>query len=81
MFGLVLGLGVLPVLSQAAEPPQPDLHRRRAQGAVWKGIYAVDNGTVRICDNAPDLARGRPTAFEAPAGSGYVLITFERTRP
>ena len=52
------------------------------KGKVWKGIYAVDsNGILRICDNAPALDRERPAAFEAGAGSGHVLITFDRARP
>ena len=46
-----------------------------------EGIYAVDGDTLRICDNAPDLGKGRPTAFEAAPGSGHILITFERARP
>ena len=51
------------------------------KGKAWKGIYAVDGDTLRICDNAPDLGKGRPTAFEAAPGSGHILITFERARP
>jgi uncharacterized protein (TIGR03067 family) len=51
------------------------------KGKAWKGIYALDGDRLRVCDNAPDLARARPSAFEAKAGSGYVLVTFERTRP
>jgi hypothetical protein len=47
---------------------------------VWKGIYALKGDTLRICDNAPDLAKPRPTAFEAKRGSGYVLITFKRAK-
>jgi uncharacterized protein (TIGR03067 family) len=142
MLWLVLGLGVVPALAQAADPPQPDLqgtwtatsatrdgkpaddvvghqlsfagHRFHIrdghgkplnegtfrvdtnttpatidfehatgalEGKVWKGIYAVHDGTLRICDNAPDLDKDRPVEFEAGAGSGYVLITFDRTRP
>jgi uncharacterized protein (TIGR03067 family) len=48
---------------------------------VWKGIYKLDGETLIICDNAPDLKKGRPTAFETKSGSGYVLITFKRAKP
>jgi uncharacterized protein (TIGR03067 family) len=50
-------------------------------GQVWQGIYALDGDTLTICDNAPHLAKGRPAAFEAKRGSGYVLITFTRAQP
>jgi len=46
----------------------------------WKGIYTVDGDTLTTCDNAPDPAKGRPSAFEANSGSGYVLITFKRSK-
>ena len=48
------------------------------KGKAWKGIYALDGDTLRICDNAPSLDKDRPAAFEAKRGSGYVLITFKR---
>jgi ketosteroid isomerase-like protein len=48
---------------------------------VWKGIYALDGDTLRTCDNAPELDKSRPAAFEAKAGSGYILITFRRAKP
>jgi uncharacterized protein (TIGR03067 family) len=51
------------------------------KGKAWKGIYAFDGDTLRICDNAPNLDVGRPTAFEAKNASGYVFITFERAKP
>jgi uncharacterized protein (TIGR03067 family) len=51
------------------------------RGKAWKGIYALDGDTLRICDNAPNLNESRPTAFEAKSGSGYVFITFERAKP
>jgi uncharacterized protein (TIGR03067 family) len=51
------------------------------KGKAWKGIYAVDGDTLTICDNAPNLDKGRPAAFEAGTGSGHVLITFERAKP
>jgi uncharacterized protein (TIGR03067 family) len=50
-------------------------------GRAWKGIYAVDADTLRICDNAPNPDKGRPAAFEARTGSGHVLVTFKRGRP
>ena len=43
--------------------------------------YALDGDTLRACDNAPNLDKGRPAAFEAKRGSGYVLITFKREKP
>jgi uncharacterized protein (TIGR03067 family) len=51
------------------------------KGKAWKGIYALDGDTLTVCDNAPDLDKGRPAAFEAKSGSGYVLITFKREKP
>jgi len=51
------------------------------KGKSWQGIYALHGDTLTICDNAPGLDKGRPTAFEAGAGSGYVCITFERAQP
>jgi hypothetical protein len=50
-------------------------------GKAWKGIYALEGETLTICDNAPNLDKGRPAAFEARTGSGYVLITFKRAAP
>ncbi len=50
------------------------------KGKAWKGIYAQDGDTLTTCDNAPNLERGRPSAFEAKSGSGYVLITFRRAK-
>ena len=51
------------------------------KGKAWKGIYALDGDTLMTCDNAPNLDKGRPAAFEAKSGSGYVLITFKRVKP
>ena len=50
------------------------------RGKSWKGIYALDGDTLTTCDNAPDLDKGRPTAFEAKTRSGHVLVTFERAK-
>ncbi len=49
-------------------------------GKTWKGIYKLDGDTLIVCDNAADLAKGRPAAFEAKRGSGYVLLTFVRAK-
>ena len=51
------------------------------KGKAWKGIYALDGDTLTICDNAPNLDKRRPVAFEAKSASGYVLITFKRAKP
>src|SRR5262249_55517589 len=51
------------------------------KGKVWKGINALDGDTLTTCDNGLNPDKGRPTAFEAKAGSGCVLITFKRARP
>jgi uncharacterized protein (TIGR03067 family) len=51
------------------------------KGKAWKGIYALDGDTLLECDNAPDLAKGRPAAFAAKPGSGHVFITFKRVKP
>jgi uncharacterized protein (TIGR03067 family) len=51
------------------------------KGQAWQGIYALDGDTLTVCDNAPNLDKGRPAAFEATRGSGYVLITFTRAQP
>jgi uncharacterized protein (TIGR03067 family) len=51
------------------------------KGQAWQGIYALEGDTLTVCDNAPNLDQGRPAAFEAPSGSGYVLITFTRATP
>jgi uncharacterized protein (TIGR03067 family) len=50
------------------------------KGKAWKGIYALDGDTLTICDNAPNLDKGRPAASEARTGSEYILITFKRAK-
>ena len=52
-----------------------------AKGKAWKGIYKLEGDTLAICDNAPNLNKERPAAFEAKSKSGYVLITFKRANP
>jgi uncharacterized protein (TIGR03067 family) len=66
-----------------AKPATIDFQQKKGavNGKEWKGIYAVDGDTLTTCDNAPNVKKGRPTAFEAKSGSGYVLITFDRAKP
>jgi len=70
-------------LDPGAKPAAIDFEHTAGalKGKAWKGIYALAGDTLTICDNAPNLEMGRPSAFEAKSGSGYVLITFERTKP
>jgi uncharacterized protein (TIGR03067 family) len=67
----------------SAKPAAIDFEHTQGvlKGKTWKGIYALDGDTLTICDNAPNLDKGRPAAFEAKSGSGYVLVTFKRTKP
>jgi uncharacterized protein (TIGR03067 family) len=70
-------------VNPGATPPRIDFEHKEGalKGKAWKGIYALDSGTLNICDNAPDLEKARPAAFEAKIKSGYVLITFKRAHP
>ena len=67
----------------AKKPPTFDFtHTGGAlRGMTLKGIYALDGDTLTTCDNGPDPGKGRPAAFEAKAGSGYIAITFKRPKP
>jgi uncharacterized protein (TIGR03067 family) len=67
----------------SAQPAAMDFEHTEGtlKGKAWQGIYALDGDTLTVCDNAPHLDKGRPAAFEATRGSGYVLITFERAKP
>ena len=67
----------------SAKPPAIDFVHTEGdlKGKAWKGIYALDGDTLKICDNAPNLEKGRPTALEAKSGSGYLLVTFKRAKP
>ena|SRR6516165_5410543 len=66
-----------------ARPATVDFQQKNGalNGKVWKAIYVVDGDTLTTCDNAPNPKKGRPAAFEAKSGSGYVLITFKRAKP
>jgi uncharacterized protein (TIGR03067 family) len=70
-------------MNPGAKPATIDFQQNKGalSGKAWKGIYAVDGDTLTTCDNAPNLKKRRPAAFEAKTGSGYVLITFKRAKP
>jgi uncharacterized protein (TIGR03067 family) len=70
-------------VDSSAKPAAIDFEHTEGvlKGKAWKGIYALDGDTLRICDNAPKLDKRRPAAFEAKSGSGYVLVTFKRAKP
>ena len=70
-------------LNPGTKPATIDFQQNKGalSGKAWKGIYAVDGDTLTTCDNAPNLKKRRPAAFEAKTGSGYVLITFKRAKP
>ena len=67
-------------LEPAAKPAWIDFRHDdgRANGQVWEGIYRLEDGRLSICDDAPDVAKPRPTSFTTAPGSGHVLIIFER---
>jgi uncharacterized protein (TIGR03067 family) len=70
-------------LNASAKPATIDFAHAEGdlKGKAWKGIYALDGDTLKICDNAPNMEKARPTALEAKSGSGYVLVTFTRVKP
>ena len=66
-------------IDAAKQPAQIDFaNTEGALKGTWKGIYQLDGGTLKVCDNAPDMAKPRPTAFAAPAGSGHIFVAFVR---
>src|SRR5262245_21940627 len=80
--GKTLYAGIVRV-DPSAKPAAIDFEHTEGtlKGKAWKGIYALDGDTLTTCDNAPNLDKGRPAAFEAKSGSGYIFITFNRAKP
>ena len=80
--GKSLNAGTFQV-NASAKPAAIDFEHTEGtlKGNTWKGIYALDGDTLKICDNASNMNKGRPAGFEAKSGSGYVLITFTRAKP
>jgi uncharacterized protein (TIGR03067 family) len=66
----------------SAKPATMDFEHTEGalKGKVWKAIYALDGEKLTTCDNGPNPDKGRPSSFEATAGSGYILITFQRAK-
>ena len=65
------------------KPAQIDFVQTEGQdkGKTWRGIYRLEGDTLRTNDNAPDVAKPRPTEFVTRADSGWVKLTFKRTAP
>jgi uncharacterized protein (TIGR03067 family) len=61
-------------------PPEIDftIEDGEAKGQTWLGIFKTEDGTLAICDNAPDPTAPRPRGFDAFKGSGYVCLEFKR---
>jgi hypothetical protein len=74
-------------VNPSAKPAAIDFeHTERVfKGKTWEGIYVLEGDTLRTCDNAPDLAKDRPAAFETKSKSGSAssrsrVRILERTR-
>lgn len=48
------------------------------KGQMSKGIFKVDGDTLTVC--VPIGDETRPTSFESPAGSRYILFTAKRVK-
>jgi uncharacterized protein (TIGR03067 family) len=59
-----------------AEPATIDFAGTVGGGEDWKGIWKLDGSMLTIVDNAPAPTNPRPSAFSAPAGSGYAMLVF-----
>ena len=70
------------IIDPSAKPATIDFRNTAGEmkGKTWLGIYEMKGDVLRICDNADDVARGRPAAFVAGADSGHVLISFRRMK-
>jgi uncharacterized protein (TIGR03067 family) len=52
-----------------------------AKGKVWKGIYSREGDQLRICDNAANPEKARPSSFDTKPDSGAVFVTLKRAKP
>ena len=62
------------------KPAQIDFTHTEGElkGKRWLGVYALEGDTLRIADNAPDMAKPRPAQLATKTGSGHVLLVFKR---
>lgn len=47
-------------------------------GRLYEGIYELGDDMLKLCLNTTTNVKQRPIAFEAPAGSTFVLIEFKK---
>jgi uncharacterized protein (TIGR03067 family) len=59
----------LDIIPKGADPKTQTLH----------AIYELKGDELKVCMALP-AGKARPTKFEAPAGSGQVLMTFKRVK-
>ena len=77
--GSVLFAGHATVAPQAVPAPIDfAIEEGAVKGQSWLGIFKIEDGTLTICDNAPNPQAKRPRDFAAPKGSGYVCLQFKR---
>jgi len=69
-------------IDASAKPATIDFRNTAGEmkGEDVAGNLRVGRGHLKICDNADDVAGGRPAAFVSSAGSGQVLISFKRVK-
>jgi len=59
------------------DPPEMDISEPTNAGKVSAAIYKVDGDTLTICTSTDGE---RPRAFDAPAGSKFVLLVLKRIK-
>lgn len=51
-----------------------------ADGKTWQGIYELAGDTLKICDNAGDVTKPRPTSLATREESDLDMLTFEKEK-
>ena len=59
------------------DPPELDVTEPANAGKVSPSIYKIDGDTLTICSSTDGE---RPKAFDAPAGSKFVLLVLQRIK-
>jgi uncharacterized protein (TIGR03067 family) len=79
--GKLLFEGTVRVDTSKSPPSIDFVHTKGdAQGKTWLGIYELAGDALKICDNAGDVTKPRPTALATQVGSGLDLLTFRRLK-